>query len=495
MKYRLIGFVAFITLIVTSFVASFLVSNIHKSQRVHHHLLSKEKYNCISHKKEDFCSHLPIVSVETAGKQIPGDKTDNDDMFNESIYSDTQNGEPMEMVTFKVFDNPDGNNHPTDIPSVSTQTLIRKRGHMSRGFEKAQYALKFIDDSGLDNDISVMGMSAHNEWVLYGPYLDKSLIRNYLLYNISGEIMDYSPNVRYCELFLDGDYRGLYLMCESITSGDGTRLDLTVTEKGNKVTGYLLKFDRASESNLPLTREIYTMSERQGYGYSDITIDYPGKNNLTEEMAKQIELEVSAFDKAIYSYDYDSEKYGYKTYINMDSFVDYFIINEFSKNLDAGAYSTYMYKRPGEKYKMCVWDFNSSCDNYPDNWTGFGGFSLNDKLYFVSLCRDKDFVEAVIRRYYELRKTFLNEKYLLNYIDETVNFLGDAAKRNEDRWQAYIKSDTLAPNTRNAYTYGQAVKQLKSWIVNRGIWLDKNIHTLRQYSAESKVKKYNEVTE
>ncbi len=495
MKYKIIGATSFAILCVITVIFSFFVADVDKVVRTHHHMWAEPKKMCDIHSETDFCSHLPVVAINTGGKRIPGDVTGAVDRFNESVYSLTDTGESMEKVTVQIFDNASENNHLTDTPAVESEILIRKRGHASRSFEKAQYALKFISPDGLEKDISVMGMDEHNEWILNGPYLDKSLIRNYMFYNISGEIMEYAPNVRYCEMFLDGEYQGIYLMCESITSGSDCRLDLTFTEKDNKITGYLLRLDRPTEEDLGMTRDIFTMSERQNYGTGNFIVKYPGRDNLTSEMAKTIELEISQFDKAVYSYDYDSKEFGYKSYIDVNSFVDYFIINEFSKNLDSGAYSTYIYKRPTEKYKMCVWDFNNACDNYPDDYVGFMGFSVYDKLYFNPLCRDEDFVEAVISRYFELRETYLSEEYLMNYIDDTVMFLGDATERNGLRWSQYLASDPLIPYERNPHTHKEAIEMLKSWIINRGRWLDENIDTLRQYCATSKVKKFNEVTE
>ena len=112
-----------------------------------------------------------------------------------------------------------------------------------RTFEKRSYRLNFVDEEGLDNPVAVMGMDAHSDWALYGPSLDKSLIRNYMWYNISGEIMAWAPNVRYCELILNGEYEGLYLMVETITNGNDCRLDLSDQAYGTSVTGYLLRSD------------------------------------------------------------------------------------------------------------------------------------------------------------------------------------------------------------------------------------------------------------
>ena len=83
--------------------------------------------------------------------------------------------------------------------------LIRVRGNSSRYFDKKNYLIRLTDDTGKYENHEVMGMEPHYEWALHGPYLDKSLIRNYMWYNIAGEMMDYAPNVRFCEVIVNGE--------------------------------------------------------------------------------------------------------------------------------------------------------------------------------------------------------------------------------------------------------------------------------------------------
>ena len=86
---------------------------------------------------------------------------------------------------------------------------------------------------------------------MHGPFLDKTLIRNYMWYNIAGEIMDYAPNVRFCEVMVNGEYQGVYVMTEKITAGkDGSRLNLEVNRKDNTFTGYLLRVDQGSRNEM-----------------------------------------------------------------------------------------------------------------------------------------------------------------------------------------------------------------------------------------------------
>ncbi len=493
MKYTLIGLGALLVMFAAIGLLN-IKSEDTPSQRYHQHLEEPGYTPCTNHKEDVFCTHLPIVLIDTEGQTIPGQPTDNADMFDENITTKAADGTDYINVSVSVIDNEEGNNHLYDKKDFTTRSLFRVRGHSSRRFEKTPYLMKFVDENGADRPISVMGMDAHHEWALHGPYLDKSLVRNYMWYNIAGDIMEYAPNVRYCELFLNGEYRGLYLMTETITNGDNCRLKLKKTIKGEKFTGYLVRVDRPVEAELDQPREINVFTERVKIFRDDLAIRYPGKSTLTKENAKEIELDISAFEKSLYSFDHDTEDYGFWNYIDVDNFIDYYIINEFTCNVDMGSYSTYMYKRPGEKYKMCVWDFNNSCNNYFQEVHGSFGFIVAESGYFGMLSKDEEFEHEVIKRYRKLRKTYLSEERLTKYIDDTLEWLGPAVDRNYARWKTAYETDMLstpkgeAPVERNQHTPEEAKKFLKDWIVERGIWLDNNIDVLNHYAHPSRTK-------
>ena len=121
-------------------------------------------------------------------------------------------------------------------------------------------------------------------------------------------------------------------------------------------------------------------------------------------------------------------------------------------------------------------------------------FQMQNCLWYFMLIKDEDFTDALIDRYRELRKTYFSEQYLNQYIDDTIDYLGDAVKRNYEVWGYTFEPehDFLIPAERNPRSYEQAVAQLKEFLNKRILWMDENIDTLRQYSAESKVKKFNE---
>ena len=213
-----------------------------KESRVHQHLETGEKAAC-THGANLMCTHLPLVEIETGGHDIPGVPILDDQGFI-TDYTVTEEDEARLRVNLEITDNGETYNHLEDDPAVVGTALINIRGRSSREFDKKSYRITLIHEDGINHNQSVMGMDAHHEWVLHGPFLDKTLIRNYLWYNIAGEIMEYSPNVRFCEVVIDGEYQGLYLMTENITKGyEGSRLTMEVDKKGNTFSGYVLQIN------------------------------------------------------------------------------------------------------------------------------------------------------------------------------------------------------------------------------------------------------------
>lgn len=497
MKFRLIGIAVIVLAAIAVLCASVYQVNMEKNVRIHQHLVYPEKEPCtLDHSDGTLCSHLPLISIETGGVTIPGLPLEKEDIFGEAEYTTAADGDSMVTVHLDVFDSQTSYNHPTDKPTISTATQIRIRGHSSREFEKPPYLLKLKNDDGSERDAGLLGMSEHNEWALHGPYLDKSLIRNYLFYNLSGEMMSYAPNCRFCELIVDGDYKGIYLLVETITAGEDGRLPIIMKKKNSLLSGYLLRVDRPTEVDLETLRDVDVFSERTYTQHMDVAIRYPGKGRLTEEIKDRIEKDFSAFEKAMYSYDYDSGDYNFKTYIDMDSFVDYYVINAVSSNMDAGRFSTYMYKTIDGKYKLCVWDFNNCCNNFVDDETDEDFDGVRSAVCFNMLFRNRDFVDHVISRYRELRQTILSDEYLRGYIDDTLAFLGDAVDRNSARWADYYASDPLIDadgKGRNPHSHQEAVEKLEENLFSRLEWMDENIDYLLQFCASSANKKFSEL--
>ena len=472
--------------------------------RYHQHLEALPKHDCTDHADEVFCTHLPLMSI-TTDAAIP-------DPF---LYD--ENGNPVmtatghqmrnnEMVSASVqyFDNKTENNHLTDTPVVNERCLIRSRGNTSRTYDKLGYLLKIKAEDLIENvNVSFSGMTADNVWVLHGPFLDKSLIRNYMCYNISGEIMDYAPNVRFCELFVNSEYMGVYLIVEKVSYNEDGRVDITKTDPTISTTAYILQADRGSDDP---THALSTFANHShltspvGARSGQLEIVYPGLS-LTQEQYNYIQSDFSRFEKALFSFDYNNPKTGYQQYIDTDSFVDYFLINEFTLNYDAMRYSTYLYKDIDQPLKLCVWDFNSAFDYYTNSVVLPETFALHTRLWYQYLFKDPNFVDQVIERYYMLRDSFFNEEYLFTYIDETVTYLGPAIERNFEKWGYSFNStyndvsyDFLTPVERNVRSYEEAITQIKETISNRIAHMDKNLDRLYSLCHESLNKQFNHNT-
>ncbi len=493
MKYKIIGLsVSALMLIAVIFISRIMPED--NGTRYIEHVMAEEKVPCSSHANDIFCTHLPIVSIDTNGVEIPG-KPIYDENHSVIDYTLAQDGTTTIKASMNVVDNEKTYNHLTDSSQNMGDVMIRVRGHSSRRFDKANYFIRFVNSDGTNNSQSFLKMDAHHEWALHGPFLDKTLIRNYMCYNIAGEIMEYSPNVRFFELVINGEYRGLYLGVETITAGkEGARLSLSVNKKDNTFSGYALRLDWGDTEE---EKKLYPFTNYTTRAKTQHELVYPGASNMTPELKEAIKDEFSLFEKSLYSYDYNNEKYGYEKFIDVDSFVDYFLINELTCNYDAGSLSTYIYKDTSGKYKMCVWDFNSACDAYQEQAMPIDEFRLNSGLWYQMLFMDADFTDRVIERYRELRKTVFSDEYLFGFIDDTIEYLGPAIDRNYEKWGYTFskKNDLMYPTYRNPRSYDESVKQLKDFFKKRLKFMDENIESLRQNSAESKTKKYNEVSD
>ena len=492
MKYKIYGIIA-LCLSFAIVITSLWFTRHEEVERYHQHLMAEPKDDC-KHIDDILCTHLPIFQINTNGGTIPG-KPIYDTNGEKIGYTTTESGESQLLCNISVIDNLAQNNHINDTASMESNARIRIRGNSSRKFDKHGYNITLVTDSGENNPQEMMGMDSHHEWVLHGPFLDKTLIRNYICYNLAGEIMDYAPNVRFCEVMINNEYMGLYLMVESIAAGDdGTRLDIKMDRKDNSYTGYIIRLDRGSDTSIKniVPFSLYSMRKNNG----SFNIVYPGTSNLNAQLAESITQDFSDFEHMLYTFDFDHSEYGYSKTIDVDSFVNYFLINEFTSNYDAGNYSTYIYKGTNGKYGMCVWDFNNAFDNYQEQVIDHETFIIHESLWFNRIIKDKDFTKRIINRYRQLRKTYFSDDYLNNYIDETIAYLGDAVERNFEKWGYTFESDhnMLNPTTRNLRSYDEAVTQLKDYIAKRGAWMDENIDVLAQYSANSKTKLAKEHT-
>ncbi len=443
---------------------------------------------------QTFASHLPVISIDTGGAKIPGGPMydadgrvihDANDLL---IPEPAADGSDTVRATIKSFESNDHVNRLSDVPVLTSECLVRVRGNSSRRYDKQNFHVTLINEDGTDNNASLLGMEQSETWVLHGPAIDKTLMRNYIAYNLAGMYMtQFVPDVRFFELFINNEYRGVYLATETIKMEEG-RVELNESDPDQAETSYIVALDEAVASNTTISD--FLLYTRRSINYLDIV--YPSEANLTAQQREYIEQDVSDWEKALYSYDYDTASYGYWTTLDVQSFIDLYILNEFVINDDFGAYSTYLYKDiRGLVTLGPIWDYDNTFDNY-QNATPINDFYIVERPWYYMLFKDETFCELVIDRYLELRQGVFSDAHLMQMIDDVQSYLGPAIQRDWNRW-AYesIEDTAIRPESRRPQSYDAAIQDLKSFITNRGAWLDTYIENLRQYSHESAVKKFN----
>jgi hypothetical protein len=422
----------------------------------------------VSDRTEAFTSNLPIVIIDTFGNWI--------------------RDEPKIPAQMKIIYDESGGRNTLNSQHIDFEGKIgiELRGKTSLGFPKKQYGVEIQDDQGNDKDASLLQLSAESDWVLNGPYWDKTLMRNYLAYEFSNRIGRYASRTKFVEMFLndngdatigDKHYAGVYLLIEKIKRGKD-RVDIKSLKPANITGGYILKIDKMD------WYETY-FSTRHGTRLFHV---YPKGHEMSDTQKAWIQNYMSEFEAALAGKDFKDPERGYPKYIDTDAFIDHFIINELFRNIDGFRNSTYMYKDRDSKLTMGpIWDFNLSMGNasFNDGWKTDGWLIYTNPVPFWwdRLLQDKNFTRKLAKRWKALRKDTLATSKLLDEIDRTAEFLSEAQKRNYQRWSSHGHStfgDPLLTN-RGLLIYQQEVEGIKRWLQTRLKWMDTHIASPRRF--------------
>lgn len=316
---------------------------------------------------------------------------------------------------------------------------IKLRGNSSLGFNQKKYTIELRDEKGGDIEASLLDMPAHSDWVLLAPYNDVSAIRDPLAFQLWRDMGHWGPRTRMVELTFNGEYRGIYILSESIKRGEN-RVNIDKLKKsdveGRDVTGgYILRIDAVDENDATFPSKVPGV----GSMMTQITWSciYPKKGKIQPEQLAYIESFVDSMEQAIQSDDFADPQCGYARYIDVESFVDYFIHTELSMNADGYKRSAYFYKEKlhadGTGGKMVagpVWDYNLAYGNCnfcnadnPEAWCFEGGNTQPTPAFWQRLLQDPAFRKAVKVRYKALRKGVLSDRAINEYIDHHVKLL------------------------------------------------------------------------
>lgn len=418
-----------------------------------------------------FYSNLPIIVINTFGASIPDD--------------------PKVTANMRVVGTGPGFHSINDSSSFDGRIGIELRGQSSQSFPKKQYGIETRDEADEDLKVSILGMPEESDWVLQAPYSDKTLMRNFLTYKLSNDLNRYASRTQFVEVFLndtgeaevsDEHYVGVYVFMEKIKRGPNrvaiTKSDPNAESEPEITGGYILKFDKGNDDQF----------QTDPPWLHDVKITYP-KDVSTNDFNHYIWISdyVKEFETALKSTTFEDPDTGYAKYIDVNSFVDFLLLNEALRNIDGLRISTYFHKdREGKIHMGPVWDFNLSMGNVDyqdgektDGWL-LGSVQDNNwpqPQWWKRLLEDYNFSSKMVRRWRELREEVLNTNRVHTLIDVTASLLHLAQQRNFTRWP--ILGERVWPNPEPVpATYEEEIQHLKNWLEARWLWIDNNIENL-----------------
>lgn len=393
---------------------------------------------------------------------------------------------------------------------------IEYRGSTSyRLFPKKSYAIETRDATGANLTTSLLGFPEENDWALIAPYDDKTLMRNVISYELSNQIGMYAPRTKFVEVTVNDEYLGVYVLTEKIKHDKNrvavSKLTGTDTDPAIISGGYILKIDKTAGDNTIddwsadaiYTQDICFRSGYDQFGASLTTAPYqkktsaetyflytyPKSEDINDSEKNYIQLYMHDFETALANEDFSTSTRAYEDYIDVDSFVDYFILCEFTHNADAYRLSTFMNKDRNGKLKMGpIWDMNlsygedgDSYRNSPSTWIyQYNTYIPNDlwlvPFWWTKLLQDPLFKSKVKSRWTALRANTLLKTNIYSVIDAQVTILKNsgAKDRNFQKWP--ILGVQVPFNGYVGQTYDDEVNFMKNWIDQRLTWLDEQIN-------------------
>jgi CotH kinase protein len=439
-------------------------------------------YNHFSNAQTFESSNLPIVIINT-----------------EYAISD----EPKRMGDMRIIDNGTGKrNYITDAPNGYKGKIgIELRGSTSQNFPKKPYGMELWDSTGASIAKKIFGFSEESDWILNASYNEKTFIRDPLAYWLARQQGRYASRTKYVELVLNGSYEGIYIFQEKIKRDKG-RVDIdklkTTDNAGDALTGgYILKIDKTTGTPARSWYSNY-LSDNNSQAKTLFQIEYPKIADITDQQYTYIKNYVNGFESAIFSPDYKDTNTGYAKYIDVNSFIDYFLFTELTKNVDGYRLSTYFYKtrdsKGGKLFMGPAWDYNIAFGNgdYYDGWKPSGWAYQTGTImpttegyripkWWGQLLSDFSFAEKCLKRWKELRKDAWSNTRINNVIDSTSTLLNESQTRNFQRWK--ILGQYVWPNYYVGKTYNDEVVWTKNWVSQRLNWLDSQLTAIGTLTA------------
>ena len=378
-------------------------------------------------------------------------------------------------ATIKILDGKT-NNVADSSKAIQYDIGIKVRGNSSATYPKPSYTVEFYDSTGKDMNVSLLGLPPSDDWILHGPYVDKSMVRNPFGHWLFRQTGHYSPRTQHFDLYINGRYRGVYELTERIKRGkyriNVGELKETDIEGQNLTGGYIWEFDKKwsrTGAGEPIDNTIRDFKTSDGH---NVVLIYPRKKKITNEQKEYIQNYLSELDSL---YKGDKSGSGYEKYVDIVSAADYLLHLELTNNMDPYlANNFFMYKPKDETDEQGnktvgkinlgpPWDFEIIlCNDYrPENYeinsddsaffatitncyvegweinrvyknTGLGG--VQPIKWLLEMWKDSIFQIEMKKRWAELRSGVWHTKTMDAYLDSMKTYLKNAADRNFKRW-------------------------------------------------------------
>lgn len=340
------------------------------------------------------------------------------------------------------------------VEFVTVPMEIRGRGNSTWDHPKKPYQMKLEEKS------EFLGMPRDKKWLFLAEYSDKTMLRNTIAFEMGYmSSLSWTPQSVFSEVYLNNNYIGTYNIAQKVEESDN-RLPL-----GDN--GFLLEIDQFERLD---SDDVYFTTDRFLINVKEPSIDW-GSSELND-----ITTIIRNFEQALFAPQFKRQDIGYRSHIDVDSFIDWFLISEITKNVDSKFFSSiYLHVLPGEKIKMGpLWDFDLSFGNvdyadsrYPE------GYWVKEHEWYDRLFQDPAFVSQVQARFAFFKE---NQSVILDKIDAYAQQLKWAQQENDDRWQTL--GIYVWPNPVFYATYDEEVEHMKNWFTTRMNWLDDALNSL-----------------
>ena len=408
-----------------------------------------------------YSSELPIINLETQQKAI--------------------NNYTKEKVSFTTFDSPSGiNQWQTDAPTFSGSAYIEWQGWSAPGLPKKNFDFDMADASGIKMDVPLLGMPAENDWVLKAEYLDRTLMKNHLVFDLFQKMGHYAPRTRYCEVVLDGEYLGIYTLQEKIKRNKN-RVNIDKLQP-NELTlpdlsgGYIYEINNTGAA-FDWTSAFAPINDATTNYNVEFRVVYPDRDALPAAQLNYLKAFTDSFEVALASPQFQDSTVGYRAYTDVYSFIDFMLISEFAANYDTYGRSFFLTKEnlsDGGKLKAGPpWDFDQAFGWYipsPQGWVWeITNYYWPFPFWWSKFWSDEQYRRETECRWKSYRQGALSDAVVQQTIDSLKTRISSCISRNDFVW----------PST-NGTTYLDNVNNLQTWITQRLAWMD---DSLNQYNV------------